>query len=121
MSHRRAKHLLESKDKPLASRAVFAKRLLKSFGITFGVILVSLFGGMCGYHFLEDLPWLDAFVNAAMILSGMGPVNPMQTPAGKLFAGCYAIYSGLLLIGLTGFMLAPVFHRMLHIIHLDEE
>ena len=74
---------------------------------------------MAGSHSFEKLPWLDAFVNAAMILSGMGPLGPLQTSAGKLFAGCYALFSGLAFIAVVGVVFAPVFHRFLHKFHLD--
>jgi hypothetical protein len=76
---------------------------------------------MAGYHYLEGLPWIDAFVNAAMILSGMGPVSPLQTFGGKLFAGLYALYSGLIVIVAAGVLFAPVVHRMLHRFHLEAE
>lgn len=76
---------------------------------------------MCGYHWFEDMPWVDAFVNAAMILSGMGPLGPLQTWGGKLFAGCYALYSGLAVIVTAGVMLAPIVHRVVHRFHLEGE
>ena len=76
---------------------------------------------MAGYHFLEKLDWLDAFVNAAMILSGMGPLAPIQTSAGKVFAGCYALFSGLAFITTLGVVFAPVYHRFLHRFHLEEQ
>jgi hypothetical protein len=76
---------------------------------------------MAGYHVFEKLSWLDAFVNAAMILSGMGPLGPLQTAAGKLFAGCYALFSGLAFITTIGVVFAPVFHRFLHKFHLETE
>jgi len=81
---------------------------------------VSLFVGMAGYHYLEDLPWIDAFVNAAMILSGMGPVAQLQTWGGKLFAGLYALYSGLAVLVAASILMAPIFHRWLHRFHLEE-
>jgi len=74
---------------------------------------------MAGYHILENMGWVDAFVNAAMILSGMGPVGTLQTDAGKIFAGCYALFSGLVFITVTGIVLAPVAHRALHKFHLE--
>jgi hypothetical protein len=74
---------------------------------------------MCGYHFLEQLPWIDALLNASMILGGMGPVDPIKTEAGKIFASCYALYSGLAIISVAGLLLAPVVHRFLHKFHLD--
>jgi hypothetical protein len=85
------------------------------------VIVVSLGIGMLGYHGFEKLGWIDAFVNAAMILSGMGPVASLQTSAGKLFAGCYALYSGIALITILGIIFAPVIHRFLHKFHLEDE
>jgi hypothetical protein len=85
------------------------------------IITVSLGVGMTGYHVFEKLPWLDAFLNAAMILSGMGPVASLQTDAGKLFAGCYALFSGIVLIMVLGIIFAPVVHRFLHKFHLEDE
>ena len=82
------------------------------------VIGVSLFLGMFGYHHFENMTWIDAFVNASMILSGMGPIGELHTSAGKLFAGCYALYSGLALITIAAILLAPVAHRILHRFHL---
>ncbi len=76
---------------------------------------------MGGYHGFERLPWLDAFLNAAMILSGMGPVAPIQTVAGKLFAGFYALFSGFALLTSAAVVFAPVFHRFLHKFHLEAE
>ena len=86
-----------------------------------GVVIVSLAVGMCGYHFLEKLPWLDALLNASMILGGMGPVDPLKTDAGKLFASFYALYSGLAIISVAGLLLAPVVHRFLHKFHVDSD
>jgi len=85
------------------------------------VVLVSLFLGMGGYHFLERLSWLDSFLNASMILSGMGPVAQVQTSAGKLFAGCYALFSGLALFTAIAAVFAPIFHRFLHKFHLETD
>lgn len=93
----------------------------KSLLISFGLLVPALGIGMIGYHFIEHLPWLDAFVNAAMILSGMGPLAPLETPAGKFFAGCYALFSGLLFITVAGIILAPIGHRLLHKFHLEAE
>ncbi|MEI6861964.1 MAG: hypothetical protein WCL04_06905, partial [Verrucomicrobiota bacterium] len=77
--------------------------------------------GMAGYHWLESQSWVDAFANAAMILSGMGPLDPLKTTAGKLFAGCYAIFSGVAFLTTVGFFLAPIAHRVLHKFHLDSQ
>lgn len=84
------------------------------------LLVIALAIGMAGYHFCEHLPWLDAFANAAMILSGMGPLEPLKTFAGKLFAGCYALFSGLLFITVAGIILAPIGHRLLHKFHLEK-
>ena len=83
------------------------------------VIALSLVLGMLGYRMAEDMGWLDAFLNASMILGGMGPVAPMHSAAGKLFAGIYALYSGLVLVGTAGLLLAPFVHRLLHRFHLE--
>jgi hypothetical protein len=82
---------------------------------------LSLLAGMAGYASLEGMNGADAFANAAMILSGMGPLTPMQTPGGKIFAGVYALCSGLVLIVAAGIIVAPVLHRMLHQFHVDSE
>ena len=89
------------------------------FLLSQALVAFALGIGMAGYHFIENLGWVDAFENAAMILSGMGPVATLQTDAGKIFAGCYALFSGLLLITVTGIVLAPVVHRALHKFHLE--
>jgi hypothetical protein len=84
------------------------------------LIAGSLLIGIAGYHAFEGLPWLDAFLNAAMLLGGMGPVDTLHTDAGKLFAGAYALYSGLVVLVAAGVILAPAFHRMLHLFHWTE-
>jgi hypothetical protein len=84
-------------------------------------VIASLAVGMAGYHFTESMSWIDAFANASMILSGMGPLDPPKTTGGKLFAGFYALYSGLAVLIVAAVLLTPVFHRMLHRFHLDEE
>ena len=109
----------EFRNRPLASRRRFTRRLALSILVALSIIGLSLFGGMLGYAHFEGMSWLDAFLNAAMILSGMGPVEPLKTNAGKLFAGCYAIYSGLIVILITGIVLAPIAHRILHCFHVD--
>ena len=102
-------------------RPAFYARVARSAGVASLIIFGSLGIGMAGYHGFEGLPWLDAFVNAAMILSGMGPVAPLQTSAGKLFAGCYALFSGLAFVTATGVIFAPIFHRFIHKFHLEYE
>jgi hypothetical protein len=117
------RHLLryESRHQPVASRGTFIKRLARNFAVASLLIGVSLLAGMLGYHLTEGMDWLDSFANAAMILSGMGPLEPLHTPAGKVFAGCYALYSGLVLILATGIVFAPVVHRLLHQFHVEAD
>jgi hypothetical protein len=104
---------------PLLPRRDFLARVARSLGLGLSIIAVCLGIGMVGYHCLENLSWIDAFLNAAMILSGMGPVATLQTNAGKLFAGFYALFSGLALISIIAVILAPVVLRFLHKFHLD--
>ena len=113
--------MFEHRREPLLPRRAFLRRLARSLALAGAIVAGSLAVGMAGYHCLENLPWLDAFENAAMILSGMGPVATLQTSAGKLFAGCYALFSGLAFITSIGVVLAPVFHRFLHKFHLEAE
>ena len=113
--------MYEHRTRPLLPRREYIRRLLRHAALGLGVIAVALGLGMTGYHVFEMLPWVDAFVNAAMILSGMGPVATLQTDAGKIFAGCYALFSGLALIAILGIIFAPVVHRALHRFHLEDE
>ena len=112
--------MIEHRYRPLLPRPLFYRRVARNAAFGLAFILVSLGIGMVGYHATEKLPWLDAFLNAAMILSGMGPVASLQTSAGKFFAGCYALYSGLALVTSIGIIFAPVFHRFLHKFHLED-
>jgi hypothetical protein len=85
-----------------------------------GIVLAgSLALGVFGYHFIEGLPWIDALLNASMILGGMGPVDPLRSTGGKLFASFFALYSGLAIISIAGLLLAPLVHRLLHKFHLE--
>ncbi len=113
--------MFEHRTKPLLPRKVYYRRVMRHAVLGFAVIVVALGIGMAGYHFFENLSWVDAFVNAAMILSGMGPVATLQTDGGKIFAGCYALFSGLALIAILGIIFAPVVHRALHKFHLEDE
>jgi hypothetical protein len=99
----------------------FLGRVVRHLGLSAVLILGSLFIGMLGYVRLEGLGWLDGFLNAAMLLGGMGPVAPLQTPGGKLFAGLYALYAGMVFLVAVGIALAPVLHRVMHKFHLAEE
>ena len=111
----------EARHQPLLSRRAFALRLAAHAFATVLFIGASLLGGMAGYRYLEGMPWIDAFANAAMILSGMGPLIALQTWSGKLFAGCYALYCGLAVIVAMGLILGPVMHRLLHRFHLQSD
>lgn len=111
----------EQRHEPLAPRRAFFKRLLRSWLLALVVIAAGLGVGVWGYHGFEHLSYADAFVNAAMILSGMGPVNPINTEAGKIFAGCYALFSGLAFTAVLGFVMLPIAHRLLHKFHLDRK
>ena len=112
--------MFEHKGQKLLSKRHFFHRLMGSASVAFTVMAVSLAIGVLGYHGFEGLSWDDSLLNASMILGGMGPVDPVKTMGGKLFASFYALYSGLLLIALMGLLLAPFFHRILHSFHQPE-
>jgi len=113
--------VFEHNRQPLASRTVFILRIFYSFLMTLAVIVLSLGLGTWGYHIFGELGWVDALLNAAMILTGMGPVNPMQTDAGKLFATFYCLFSGIVFLTMMAIMLAPAYHRFMHRFHLEDE
>ena len=108
------------KQRPLA-RARFVRRLLAHLFVALGLLVLSLVFGMWGYMFFERLALRDAFLNAAMLLGGMGPVNPPQTDGGKLFAGIYALYAGLVFIITAALLFTPILHRLLHKFHWDDK
>jgi hypothetical protein len=105
--------------KPLAPRAEFLARLGRGATIAGAIIGIGLALGAAGFHFSEDLPWLDATLNASMLLAGEGPIAPFHTVSGKLFATVYALFSGIFFITATSLILAPVVHRFLHRFHLE--
>jgi hypothetical protein len=107
-------------QKPLP-RPRFAKRMLKHFAVALALMLLSIAIGMAGYRGLEHLSPLDAFLNTAMLLGGMGPVNPPATDAGKLFAGVFALYAGLVFIVTAALLFTPLLHRLMHRFHWDEK
>jgi hypothetical protein len=113
--------MFEHKAKPVLPRKIFIQRQLYYLLISFLIICVSLFIGIIGYRFWGGLSWLDAFYNSSMILTGMGPVNPMDTAAGKLFASFYALFSGIAFLSTIAVTLAPVVHRFLHKFHLRDK
>ena len=111
--------MFEHRQEPLLPRLLFLWRILKFAALSFGLAAVSLLIGILGYRHFESMSWIDAFVNAAMILGGMGPIGELHTGAGKLFAGVYALYCGLIVVISMGILIAPVFHRFLHLFHLE--
>ena len=110
--------MFEHHSEPLLPRKEFLSRVLHSVSFSILLVLISLAIGMLGYHWLEGLHWIDAFLNAAMLMGGMGPVSAPLSFGGKLFAGLYALYCGLMLILVAGLLFAPVVHRSLHKFHL---
>lgn len=109
----------ERRRDKVASRRTFAARMLIAVALWLVLAVAGLAIGMAGYAYFEGMSVADAYVNAAMILSGMGPVTELKTIAGKVFAGSYAIFSGLIIVIATGFVLAPIFHRVLHRFHVE--
>ena len=112
--------MYEHRTAPLLTRAQFTRRLLRHAGVAALIVGGSLAVGTVGYHVTAGLAWLDALLNAAMILTAMGPVAPLQSPAAKLFAIAYALYASVVFLAVTGLMLAPVVHRIVHWLHLDD-
>jgi len=112
--------MYERRIEALASRETFHRRVVTSGSVAGALVVVSLLIGIAGYAGLEHLDFVDAFLNAAMILSGMGPLHSPQTTTGKLFAGIYALYSGFAVIAITAIAIAPVVHRIFHRFHIEE-
>ncbi|HSS77942.1 MAG TPA: hypothetical protein VLV54_14525 [Thermoanaerobaculia bacterium] len=113
--------MYEHRSQPLLPRRAFLLRLSKHGAVAMGLLAISLAVGMVGYHLFEKLHWIDAFLNTAMLLGGMGPVDPPKTLAGKLFAGLYALYAGLVVITVAAILGTPIFHRVLHHFHADAD
>ena len=103
------------------TRRIFLTRMAKSVALWVAIMVFGLLVGMAGYAWTEGMSTVNAFVNAAMILSGMGPVSELHTDAGKWFAGSYAIFSGLVILLATGVVLAPIIHHVLHVFHFDTD
>jgi hypothetical protein len=112
--------MYERRNQPLLSRAKFLKRIGRHGMVAFGVLVFGLGSGVLGYHFFARLGWIDSLLNASMILGGMGPVDTLKTAAAKIFASCYALFSGLAFIAIVSVLLAPFVHRMLHRFHAEE-
>lgn len=111
--------LYESRNQPLLPRPQFLRRFAIHVALAAALVLFSLLLGMAGYSYFEHLPWRDAFLNSAMLLGGMGPVDAPKTDGGKVFAGCYALYAGLVFLVCVGVAMTPVLHRLLHRFHLE--
>jgi hypothetical protein len=113
--------MYESRHQAPLARSKFVRRLLGHVLVACGLLAVSLGIGILGYMLCEGLSWIDAFLNAAMLLGGMGPVDPPHSAAGKLFAGCYALYAGLVFLVTAALLFTPLLHRLLHRFHWDEK
>ena len=111
--------MYERRHEALLPRRQFLIRQLRHTVVTLLLVGGSLVIGILGYHFLDHLAWEDAFLNAAMILGGMGPVDPLNGTVAKLFAGCYALFAGLVFLVSAGVLFAPIMHRLFHIFHLS--
>jgi len=107
--------------KRLAPLPVFIRRMAISLGLSGILIFGALFIGIAGYHWIAGLTWIDALLNASMILGGMGPVDVLPHNSAKLFASFYALFSGLIFVGAVGLVISPIVHRMLHQFHIDDE
>ena len=111
--------MFEHYQEPLKSREEFASRQVQYLAFALLILLVSIGIGTVGYHALGNLKWLDASLNASMILTGMGPVDKMETDGGKIFSALYALFSGVAFLTFVGVLFAPVYHRFLHKFHLN--
>ena len=110
----------EHHSKPLLPRKQYHKRVLRYAWFAFQLLGISLGIGVIGYHYFNELPWLDSLLNASMILTGMGPIDPMKNDAAKWFASMYAIFSGVAFLSTVAVFLSPIVHRFLHRLHLDD-
>ncbi len=113
--------MFEHRSQSLLPRRAFIARLLQYGGFAVGIVLASLAIGVVGYRVSEGMSWLDATLNAAMILGGMGPVNVLHTEAGKIFATSYALFSGVVFLIAVGLLMSPVVHRLYHRFHMELE
>ena len=118
-TRRKSIHTWEHRGHAVAPFGGFLRRLLVAAGLWLAISSVGLLIGIAGYAGFEGMSFVDAYMNAAMILSGMGPAEEIKTTAGKIFAGTYAIFSGLIIVIASGFVLAPIFHRVLHKFHVE--
>ncbi|MHC1784073.1 MAG: hypothetical protein AB9891_15190 [Anaerolineaceae bacterium] len=112
--------LFERKTEKLATMDIFLGRMFKSLVLALSLITVALAIGIAGYHWIAQLPWIDAFMEASMILGGMGPTSQLASNGAKIFASLYALFSGLIFIAIMGILLTPVAHRVMHTFHIDK-
>lgn len=105
----------------LLSRKKFAIRLTKYASVSLGLVAVSLLIGILGYHFISGLGWIDSLYNASMILTGMGPIDPMKTVAAKVFASAYALFSGVMFLSTVAIFFTPIAHRLMHLLRIDQD
>jgi len=112
--------MFESKSDRLLPWPRFLRRMALSALLAYSIVSVALLAGVVGYHSIARLGWIDSILNASMILTGMGPVDPMTTTAAKLFASAYALFSGVVFLSAMGIILSPIFHRILHAFHMDD-
>jgi len=111
--------MYENRSQQFLTRRLFLRRVLLHGLAALGIIAVSLAIGTLGYHGWGEKSWIDSFLNASMLLGGMGPVGDLSTNSGKLFASLYALYAGIVLLAVVSILLAPVLHRVLHKLHLE--
>ena len=111
----------EHRHDQLAPRSVFIKRVIAALAVALALILVALTIGISGYHFIAGFNWVDSLLEASMILGGMGPIKELPSDSAKVFASIYALFSGIIFIGVMGIILAPVVHRIMHKFHVDEK
>lgn len=113
--------MFERKDEPMLPPKAFAWRVAKSFALALCLIAFALWLGILGYHFVAGFGWIDSLLNASMILGGMGPIGVLPNDAAKVFASVYALFSGLAFITISGIILAPLAHRLIHVFHAADE
>jgi hypothetical protein len=113
--------MYEKKGDKLLTWPRFLRRLALSALVASGIVVLAMAAGVAGYHCIAGLNWVDAILNASMILAGMGPVDTMQGTASKLFASAYALFSGVVFLSAVAVVVAPIFHRVLHKFHLDSD
>lgn len=121
MSRRPSFFHYEHRSQALLPRTVFLRRTVVHGAVAAGLVLGSLAIGVIGYRCVAGLSWVDALLNASMILSGMGPVNELHSTAGKIFASVYAVFSGVVFIATAGILMAPAAHRLMHRLHMDDD